>query len=212
MSNDNSAEKLPDNPVNLLQEAIREVRVASAERAESIANTAEIARLKLEMLFEKLEESFSEAETYPDLFDTAISSGQSPKLFIDATTHVALARDQKTFRLIRATRKGRLVLEENEDADILAKAVTRYMAERIVERDTLLNAPEQTNQTTDQSNKEPTQMPVEGPWADFFLGLIWFVIGVCVGAALLYMWANGWFGDPTPVVTDTEILTPETDG
>lgn len=188
-----------DNPVSLLQEAIREVRVASAERAESAADIAELNRLKLEMLAENLQETFEEAARYENLFDCAISSVPSPRLFIDPISHVAMARDQKTYRFMRNTRQGRVILEESAEISVVSDAVTRYMAERIVEQQTLLGQPAQSEDAapksslikgkTDSAPVKPQEQ--EGPWSDFFLGLSWFFVGVIVGAALLYLWANG---------------------
>lgn len=181
-------------PVSLLKEAIREVRVASAERAESAADVAEVSRLKLEMLAEHLEDTFEESTRYEDLFDNAISTGKSPKLFIDAIAHVIMARDQKTYRLVRMSRQGRMILEESKELETVARAVTRYMAERIVERQTLLDQPQEINLASKQE-VEAAPAPVveqEGPWADFFLGLIWFAVGSVVGGTLLYLWAAGY--------------------
>lgn len=181
-------------PVSLLKEAIREVRVASAERAESAADVAEVSRLKLEMLAEHLEETFEESTRYDDLFDNAISAGKSPKLFIDTIAHVAMARDQKTYRLIRTSRQGRIILEESKELETISRAVTRYMAERIVERQKLLDQPQEINLATgNQPADTPAQtVEQEGPWADFFLGLIWFVAGAVIGGTLLYLWATGY--------------------
>lgn len=181
-------------PVSLLKEAIREVRVASAERAESAADVAEVSRLKLEMLAEHLEDTFEESMRYEDLFDNAISTGKSPKLFIDAIAHVIMARDQKTYRLVRMSRQGRMILEESKELETVARAVTRYMAERIVERQTLLDQPQEINLANTQEVKAAPAPAVaqEGPWADFFLGLIWFAVGSVVGGTLLYLWATGY--------------------
>lgn len=181
-------------PVSLLKEAIREVRVASAERAESAADVAEVSRLKLEMLAEHLEDTFEESTRYEDLFDNAISTGKSPKLFIDAIAHVIMARDQKTYRLVRMSRQGRMILEESKELETVARAVTRYMAERIVERQTLLDQPQEINLANTQEVKAAPAPAVaqEGPWADFFLGLIWFAVGSVVGGTLLYLWATGY--------------------
>lgn len=205
LQNDNKNEQ-EIMPVSLLKEAIREVRIASAERAESAADVAEVSRLKLEMLAEHLEETFEESARYEDLFDNAISAGKSPKLFIDAIAHVAMARDQKTYRLVRTSRQGRIILEESKELETVSRAVTRYMAERIVERQKLLDQPQEINLAS--KNLEETALPQgterESPWADFFLGLIWFAVGAIVGGSLLYLWATGYLD----ALFVTEVVTP----
>lgn len=203
------------NSVSLLQEAIREVRVASAERAESAADIAELNRLKLEMLAEELNETFEESARYHDLFDCAMSSVPTPRLFIDAISHVIMARDQKTYRFVRNTRQGRVILEESAEISVVSDAITHYMAERIVEHQTLLDQPALNENATPKTalvDKEAAKKAAkrdekEGPWADFLLGLVWFVVGVITTSALIYLWTNGYLD--SIIISDAVPTTSE---
>ncbi|MGO4841804.1 hypothetical protein AB4144_57040, partial [Rhizobiaceae sp. 2RAB30] len=67
-----------------------------------------------------------------------ISSGLQPRLWIDAVSHVAMGRDRRTYRFVRDTRLGRVVLAESTDMKPVADKVTRYIAERLVERQRMM--------------------------------------------------------------------------
>ena len=117
-----------------LAQALREVRTASADREDVVVELREAARMRLELLAQELEPVFADVPVEEIQFDFAISSGVQPRLWIDAVTHVALGRDRRTYRLIRDTRLGRTVLAESTEIKPVAEQVTRYIAERMIER------------------------------------------------------------------------------
>ena len=117
-----------------LAQALREVRTASADREDVVVELREAARMRLELLAQELEPVFADVPVEEIQFDFAISSGVQPRLWIDAVTHVALGRDRRTYRLIRDTRLGRTVLAESTEIKPVADQVTRYIAERMIER------------------------------------------------------------------------------
>ena len=49
-----------------------------------------------------------------------------------------MGRDRRTYRFLRDTRLGRVVLAESTDMKAVADQVTRYIAERIVERQRMM--------------------------------------------------------------------------
>ncbi|TIT76785.1 MAG: hypothetical protein E5W45_07605, partial [Mesorhizobium sp.] len=59
-------------------------------------------------------------------------------LWIDAVCHVAMGRDRRTYRFLRDTRIGRVVLAESSDMKVVADSVTRYVAERVIERQRMM--------------------------------------------------------------------------
>ncbi|TIW30273.1 MAG: hypothetical protein E5V72_34810, partial [Mesorhizobium sp.] len=71
-------------------------------------------------------------------FDFAVSSGLQPRLWIDAVSHVAMGRDRRTYRFLKDTRIGRMVLAESTEMKPVADQVTRYVAERVVERQRMM--------------------------------------------------------------------------
>jgi hypothetical protein len=117
-----------------LSQAIREIRIAAAEREDVVVDMREAARMRLELLAQDLAPVFAEVPDEEILFDFAISSGLLPRLWIDAVSHVAMGRDRRTYRFVRDTRMGRVVLAESTDIRPIAQQVTRYIAERMIER------------------------------------------------------------------------------
>jgi hypothetical protein len=61
-------------------------------------------------------------------------------LWIDAVAHVAMGRDKRVYRFLHDSRLGRRVLAESHDIPEIVKAVTTYVARRLVERQHALEA------------------------------------------------------------------------
>ena len=116
-----------------LADAIREVKNAIADRADVVVELRHAQRTRLELLAEDLTPVFAQAGD-DDRFDFAISQGEQPRLWIDAVAHVTMGRDRRTYRFLRDTRLGRVVLAESSDMKPVSDAVTRYIAERLIER------------------------------------------------------------------------------
>lgn len=117
-----------------LADAIREVKNAAADREDVVVDMREAQRMRLELFAAELAPVFADVPADVDIFDFAISSGLQPRLWIDAVSHVAMGRDKRTYRFVRDTRMGRVVLAESHDMKPVADQVTRYIAERLVER------------------------------------------------------------------------------
>ena len=103
-----------------------------------VVELREATRTRLELLAAELAPVFAEVPDDVDLFDFTISSGLQPRLWIDAVSHVSMGRDRRTYRFLRDTRLGRVVLAEVTAIKPVADQVTRYVAERIVERQRLM--------------------------------------------------------------------------
>src|SRR5690349_19203153 len=96
-----------------LTEIIREVKNAAADREDVVVDLREASRTRLELMAAELAPLFEQLPADVDLFDFTISSGLQPRLWIDAVSHVAMARDRRTYRFVKDTRAGRLVLAED---------------------------------------------------------------------------------------------------
>jgi hypothetical protein len=121
-----------------LADAIRDVRNATADREDVVVDMREAQRMRLELLAAELAPVFADVPADNEWFDFAISSGLQPRLWIDAVSHVSMGRDRRTYRFLRDTRLGRIVLAESTDMKPVADQVTRYVAERIVERQRMM--------------------------------------------------------------------------
>ena len=95
-----------------LSDAIRDVKNAFADRDDVVVDMREAHRMRLELLAAELAPIFADVPADMDNFDFAVSSGLQPRLWIDAVSHVAMGRDRRTYRFLKDTRIGRVVLAE----------------------------------------------------------------------------------------------------
>lgn len=121
-----------------LAEAIRDVKNAVADRDDVVIDIREAQRTRLELLADDLKPVFADVDEDDERFDFAISAGAQPRLWIDSVAHVTMGRDRRTYRFLRDTRLGRVVLSESSDIKKVADQVTRYIAERVIERRRML--------------------------------------------------------------------------
>ncbi|MEF2549119.1 hypothetical protein VQ045_18340 [Aurantimonas sp. E1-2-R+4] len=177
-----------------LADAVRQAKIAAAQRADVVVDIREADRARLEILAEELQSLIDELPPGDELFDFTISGGMHPRLWIDGTANVIMARDRRTYRLVRETRLGRVTLLESTDTRVMAQHVTEYVAERIVERDKAFalsdglnervagDASRQIRNGEDAPLRQPEQRTRS---ADFVIAATWMMIGIVIGAALL---------------------------
>lgn len=164
-----------------LSEAIREVKNALADRDDVVVELRDAERARLELLAQELETVTADVPADLQGFDFAISSGAQPRFWIDAVAHVSMGRDRRTYRFVRDTRLGRVVLAESTDAKPVAEAVTRYVAERIVERQREL----ETTRLADASGSPaPRQNHGRSRAGEFLSNFALLMMGVLVGVVL----------------------------
>lgn len=123
-----------------LRAAVHQARVEAAERTSVVVDLRDAEVARLELLNEALDPLFAEIPHEVELFDRGLSRGDTPRLWIDAVAHVVMGRDKRGYRLLQDTRFGRRVLAESHDIRDMAKAVTDYVARRLIERERALDA------------------------------------------------------------------------
>ena len=117
--------------------------------------------------------------------------GRSRRLWIDAVSHVTMGRDRRTYRFLRDTRLGRVVLAESHEIRPVADQVTRYVAERIVERQRMIDGDVEPVlvRVADADDAKPAPK-APSRWRGFLSGLALLLAGAAVGlivtAALLW--------------------------
>ena len=118
-----------------LKQALRRARVDQAERTGVVVDLHDAEVARLELVNEALDPVFAEVPAEVDLFDRGISRGETPRLWIDAVAHIGMGRDKRTYRFLQDTRYGRKVLAESVNVPDIVDAVTRYLAQRLIERE-----------------------------------------------------------------------------
>src|SRR5579872_5264438 len=126
-------------PPSPLKQAMHLARVEAAERTSVVVDLRDAEVARLELLNEALDPLFAEVPAEVELFDRGISRGETPRLWIDAVTHVAMGRDKRLYRFLHDSRIGRRVLAESHEIPDIKQAVTTYVARRLVERQRALD-------------------------------------------------------------------------
>jgi hypothetical protein len=121
-----------------LKEAVRAARIEAAERSAVVVDLRDAEAARLELLNEALDPVFREIPNGVELFDRGVSRGEMPRLWIDVIAHVEMGRDKRQYRFVQDTRYGRAVIAEAYEIPVIAEAVTRYVARRLVERERAL--------------------------------------------------------------------------
>lgn len=172
-----------------LATAIREVKNGLADRDDVVVDMREAHRMRLELMAAELTPIFEDIPDDIDMFDLAISSGLQPRLWIDAVAHVAMGRDRRTYRFVRDTRQGRVVLAESTEIPPVAEQVTRYIAERIVERQRMLDAGGEVHVSSGAPVAAAGEQDMEASskssrWAAFLSSLAFVAAGAVAGLVL----------------------------
>src|SRR5437016_9129271 len=118
-----------------LRDALRQARIEAADRTGVVVDLRDAEVARLEILNDALDPLFAQVPEQVDLFDRGISQGETPRLWIDVVAHVVMGRDKRIYRFVQDTRFGRIVLAESHEVAVIVRAVTDYVARRMVERE-----------------------------------------------------------------------------
>lgn len=166
-----------------LKDALRRARIDTAERTGVVVDLHDAEVARLELLNEALDPLFAEIPAEVDLFDRGISRGETPRLWIDCIAHVAMGRDKRIYRFLQDTRYGRKVLAENVSIPEIVDTVTRYVAQRMIERERALS--ETATPPTGDVRREAFARRHRRRWRAIRM----FVLGVFAGLAALVVLA-----------------------
>lgn len=166
-----------------LANAMRQAKMAAADRGDSIVDVRQAELARLDLLAVDLKAVFDAVPENVDLFDFTISSGMQPRLWLDATAFVMMGNDRRTYKFVRDSRQGRVVMAQSTDMKRVSESVTAYIADRLVEREQLMgdSKPVVTEQPLAQPQNESRSS------GGFLQALAWFVTGALVGAVLLFL-------------------------
>lgn len=173
-----------------LRAALAMAKDQAADRADVVVElqVAEVGRL--ELLAEELRPIVEELDPADDRFEFALSQGQRPRLWIDMTSFVAMGADKRTYRLLKDTRMGRIVMAESSDIDKMADLISQYTAEKVLERQQMLEGEripvQQLGAATAETDDERQALERRGKRGGFWSSVGWFIFGaVCTLAALI---------------------------
>src|SRR3954454_24623625 len=161
-----------------LKEAVREARIEAAGRSGVVVDLRDAEFARLELLNEALDPVFSDIAREVELFDRGLTRGDVPRLWVDVVAHVEMGRDKRQYRFLQDTRYGRTVLAESYDVPEIVKAVTRYVARRLVQRERALADDAARSPASDLARDERRRRRGRSLRA--------FIWGLILGAAALF--------------------------
>lgn len=152
MSNQD-AERSVSSRTALLEEALRRARVSQAELLDAKANVSDLRFLRLDALAEELGK-ITQGQPNLDVFMTLKAiPGDPPRLIVDASSHVVMEPDPRTYMLIYDGPEERKILCETESRKEIEEKLTDYIANRIVERERAIGGSLDTPKTPRKNNK-----------------------------------------------------------
>lgn len=187
-----------------LQSALRKAKTRLADNDDVAVQSREMELARLQLLADELYPVMQEIDESDTRFDFGITHGDKPRLWIDMTSFVAVGLDNTTYRFLKDTRMGRVVLAETSDQTRIADIVSDYVAERIVERERMLEGDwealkssgqmktmlldQDAKAVRDDEGTAAEEIETRGFWRSFS----WFVFGilctiVVVAGALIAM-------------------------
>lgn len=170
--------------------ALDRVRNSQAERDDVVVEMRYAARARLEILAQDLRPVFDDIPPGHDQFEFALTSGETPRLWIDMTSFVRVGRDRRTYEFVKDTRLGRVVLAESDRRDRVARKITDYVAERILERERAMEGDwvaMRAPQSLRQDRRDGGLFSAGDRWPAWAI-LTVFAIGLGAGAAGMILW------------------------
>jgi len=168
-----------------LKAAMHAARIEAAERTSVVVDLRDAEVARLELLNEALDPLFAEIPPEVDLFDRGVSRGDTPRLWIDAVAHVAMGRDKRMYRFLHDTRVGRRVMVESHEIADIVKAVTDYVARRLIERERALDEdPDFITRIARPEAVRTLRRRRRSGWGTLALGFVLGVIALLLAALL----------------------------
>jgi len=157
-------------------------RRLEAEHHDAMLAVRDAAMLRLFTLKQEIlpyVEAMPEAEGFIDI---ALVPGHPPRLWIDLSSHVLIAEDGRSWRLVQDTADDREVLFETDRLEDMTAFLRKFIAHRVVRRHRMVascHPPEENPEDTGGKSAEG---------ADFSLLLLIWASGILTGAAALVAW------------------------
>ena len=147
------AERSVASRTALLEEALQRARASQAEFLDAKANVSDLRFLRLDALAEEMTK-ITRGQTGLDVFMTLKAiPGDPPRLIVDASSHVVMEPDPRTYMLIYDGPEERKVLCETESRREIEEKLTEYVAHRIVEHERDAKDAPETAETSQKNNR-----------------------------------------------------------
>ncbi len=157
-------------------------RRLEAEHHDAMLAVRDAAMLRLFTLKQEIlpyVEAMPEAEGFIDI---ALVPGHPPRLWIDLSSHVLIADDGRSWRLVQDTADDREVLFETDRLEDMTAFLRKFIAHRVVRRHRLVASCRPPEEKAETSDTKPAEAQ------NFSLLLLVWASGILTGAAGLVAW------------------------
>jgi len=184
-----------EEKVHNLAESMERMRASQADKDDVVVDMKHAKHTRLELLAEELQPVFNDVPEGSDQFEFALTNGEVPRMWIDMTSFVRMGSDRQEYEFVKDTRLGRVILGRTKSRGEIGSQVTDYVAERILERERMIEGDWISAQaSTADETLETTGDSSYSGWIVFF----WFLTGLLGGAGILAMAA--WNGQLESIV------------
>lgn len=187
-----------------LESTMQVIRERDAQQGDVLGEVRDSQKGRLELLKHEIRDVIADVPREVDIFDFRIVSTEPPRFWIDATTFVVIAKGNTGYRMLKDTRAGRILLRESVERGPMADAIIQYVAERLAQRERAMEGeyyggkmqkplPVVAPSSTDPASSRSDIADGEGSTSTKRSGrpLLWFLLGVLVGAGGLFAFA--WY-------------------
>ena len=112
---------------------LRNARLAEDARHEAFSGLIDARMLRLGALRDAVLPQISQNENARELFELSVSTGATPRLWVDLVSSVVMEPDPKHYRLVQDLPEGRETLFETESLNEMKSYLTRFLAHRLIE-------------------------------------------------------------------------------
>ena len=188
-----------ERKVHDLAQAMNRVRTAQADRDDVVVEMKHAKLSRLELLAEDLSPVFDDVPEDNEQFEFSVTNGEVPRLWIDMTSFVRMGPDGREYEFVKDTRMGRTILGRNTSRKKMGEQVTAYIAERILERERMIEGDwismaqliadrktEAADELRSSQAANDVAVPADGRARYSALALFsWFMLGLAAGALVL---------------------------
>jgi len=193
----NSETKAKDDDAKVLDlsKSLDRMKSKNADRDDVVVELNQSQLSRLELLARDLQPVFEQVPDDNEQFEFALTKGETPRLWIDMSTYVRMGAMRHQYELVKDTRMGRTILAASTDKERMGQLVTDYIADKILERERLIEGEwismsgyqfDGEEETAVSENTAPSKPSV---WRS----ILWFCVGGIISLASLFAWI--WFSD-----------------
>ncbi len=121
-----------------LSKSMERVKTRYATLEDVVVNLRQSQCTRLELLAVELQPVFEQVPDDNDQFAFVLTNGETPRLWLDLSSHVRMGSNYRQYQLVKDTRMGRAILASTDDINRMRQAVTDYIAGKMLERERLI--------------------------------------------------------------------------